>query len=89
MEKCEIIKEWYFNSEKALLIDGVRQVGKTTLIRSFFEENNIMFVEINLHDNQSALKVFNTSNDSKELLVKIIALQILKNQKSYCAPPFI
>ncbi|MGM9970630.1 MAG: ATP-binding protein, partial [Anaeroplasma sp.] len=70
----EIIKEWYFNSEKALLIDGARQVGKTTLIRSFFEENNIMFTEINLHDNQSALDAFNTSKDSKELLVKIIAL---------------
>ena len=70
----EIIKEWYFNSEKALLIDGARQVGKTTLIRSFFEENSIKFVEINLHDNQSALEAFNTSKDSKELLVKIIAL---------------
>ena len=57
-----------------VMVCGARQVGKTTLIRSFFEENSIKFVEINLHDNQSALEAFNTSKDSKELLVKIIAL---------------
>ena len=70
----EDIKQWYYNSEKALLVDGARQVGKTTLIRNFFNDNNIPFVEINLHDNQTALDAFNTSKDSKELLVKLIAL---------------
>ena len=34
----EYIKQWYYNSEKALLIDGARQVGKTTLIRNFFND---------------------------------------------------
>ena len=36
----EDIKQWYYNSEKALLVDGARQVGKTTLIRNFFNDNN-------------------------------------------------
>ena len=70
----EEIKHWYFNSDKALLVDGARQVGKTTLIEGFFDENHIPYVGINLQDNQTALDAFNTSKDSRELLVKLIAL---------------
>ena len=52
----EDIKQWYYNSEKALLVDGARQVGKTTLIRNFFNDNNIPFVEINLHDESFGMR---------------------------------
>ncbi len=29
------IKNWYENSSSALLIDGARQIGKTTIIQQF------------------------------------------------------
>lgn len=69
----EEIKNWYLNSNKALLIDGARQVGKTTLIKTFLKENNIDFIEFNLQDNKNVLEAFNTSSNSEELLIKLIA----------------
>ena len=44
----EEIKHWYFNSDKALLVDDARQAEKTTLIEGFFDENHIPYVGINL-----------------------------------------
>lgn len=33
------INEWYNNSKNALLIDGARQIGKTTTIQEFLKKN--------------------------------------------------
>ena len=44
------IKKWYnSNYNKALLVDGARQIGKTYLIRQFLKENSNSFVEFNLY----------------------------------------
>ena len=56
----EVLKEWYAREKKlALLIDGARQIGKTTLVRRFgreyYGEN---FVEINFIDTPSAKEIF-------------------------------
>ncbi len=55
------IEKWHEECETGLLIDGARQVGKTTTIREFLKENNIKYVEFNLLDNRLAKDAFDTS----------------------------
>lgn len=40
------IQNWIDSSDKALLIYGARQVGKTYLIREMLNRNNISYFEI-------------------------------------------
>lgn len=42
------ISEWIKNSNKALLIDGARQVGKTYIIRKVLQDEGCEYVEFNL-----------------------------------------
>ncbi len=42
------IEKWYKDSSCGLLIDGARQVGKTTAIREFLKNNCLRFSEFNL-----------------------------------------
>lgn len=68
------IQEWYQNSSTGLLIDGARQIGKTTIVETFLKDNKINFVEFNLLQNKLALEAFNTSTDEKQLMLKLSAL---------------
>lgn len=68
------IKEWYSNESTALLIDGARQIGKTTSIRDFIKNNHLDFIELNLLENKLALEAFNTSHDEKQLLLRISSI---------------
>ena len=67
------INDWYNNSKTALLIDGARQIGKTTTIQEFLKKNKKInnYIEINLIENKLALEAFNTSKDSEDLLLRI------------------
>ena len=55
----ELVK-WYKQEKKlALLIDGARQIGKTTLIRQFAKDYyGDNFVEINFINTPSAREIF-------------------------------
>lgn len=71
----ERLIEWK-GSNKALLVTGARQVGKTYIIREFLrreygEEN---FVEFNLLENELARQTIETSKTSDELLFRLSAL---------------
>lgn len=68
------VREWYNNSTSALLIDGARQIGKTTIIRAFLEESGKNYIELNLLDNHLALETFDTATDAKQLMLRISAL---------------
>ena len=68
------IETWYKNNDSSLLIDGARQIGKTTAIRMFLNDNNIDYVEINLLENKLALEAFNTSCDTEQLLIRLTSL---------------
>lgn len=68
------IQDWYKNSDSALLIDGARQVGKTTIIREFLKASKDDYIEINLLENSLALESFNNSTDASELLFKLSSL---------------
>ena len=65
------ILDWYKNSSSALLIDGARQIGKTTIIEEFLKTNNVDYLELNLIENKLALEAFNTSDNAKQLLLRI------------------
>ena len=43
----ETIEKWVDDGKKALLIDGARQVGKTTIIRECLQNKKVNFIELN------------------------------------------
>ena len=47
---------WKTSSEKAMLITGARQIGKSYAIREFAKQEYQTYVEINLYDNKAAQK---------------------------------
>ncbi len=70
------LNEWYNKSNKALLITGARQVGKTYIIREFLketiEEEN--YIEFNLFENEQIKDTIENSKTSKDLLFRLSAL---------------
>lgn len=67
---------WKVTSNKALLVTGARQVGKTYIIREFlkeeFGEDN--FIEFNLIENELAKTTIENSSNSEDLLFRLSAL---------------
>ncbi len=72
----ERLKKWYATSNRALMITGARQVGKTYIIRDFLKENidEEYYVEFNLIENESAKETIENSKTSKDLLFRLSAL---------------
>ena len=68
------ILSWYQSSNKALLIDGARQVGKTYLIREFAKSHCKNYIEINFYENKEARDLVNMATNSEEILLYISAL---------------
>lgn len=67
--KCEkSIIDWYRNSEKALLIKGARQVGKTHLIRRVLKELGCDIYEVNLIESPEAMEVLNVADNIDDLI---------------------
>ena len=67
----ERIQEWIDNSDKALLIYGARQVGKTYVIREVLKRNNISFFEINFQERDDILKVISDISNAEELSMRL------------------
>lgn len=66
--------EWKNTAKhKALCVVGARQVGKTTLIRKFAEENYANYVEINFIRTPKAKKIFSEDVDVDTLIINITA----------------
>lgn len=68
------IDEWYKSDSKALLIDGARQVGKTTSIENYLNDNKIEYVKFNLVTDNNAYEAFESSNNYNELMLKLSSL---------------
>ena len=64
------------NSNKAMLITGARQVGKTYIIREFLEEEygNDGYVEFNLFENKLVRETLKSSSSSDDFIFRISAL---------------
>ena len=67
----ERIQKWIDNSNKALLIYGARQVGKTYLIREMLKRNEITYCEYNLVEREDILEVLNTLKDANEIISRL------------------
>lgn len=74
--------QWYKNPRrKPLILRGARQVGKSTLVRNFAEEQNLDLIEINL-ERHPHLNVAFQSLDIKKILNELESISgksILKN----------
>ncbi len=57
--------------KKALLIDGARQIGKTTLIREFGKTHYDNFVEINFINTPSAKAIFSGDYSADEIISRL------------------
>ncbi len=70
------LKKWYLGSNKALMITGARQVGKTYIIREFLKENvdDGYYVEFNLFENDKVKETIENSKSSEDLLFRLSAL---------------
>ena len=65
------IKEWINNSNKALLVTGARQIGKTWLIRDEIDKSGYTRFEINFIDQPDMMEYLNAQVSAEEFLIKL------------------
>lgn len=65
------VREWLKNSNKALLVTGARQIGKTWLIRDEIDKSDYTRFEINFIDQPDMVQYLNTEMSAEEFLVKL------------------
>ena len=61
-------------TQQALMIMGARQVGKTTLVRSFAKGRYDTFAELNFLGNTQAVQTLKVATNADDLLLRISAL---------------
>lgn len=72
------IKNWYTRKKNALLVTGVRQAGKTHLIRKVLTDLKCNYIEINLIEMPEAVAVLKQVNTVDDL---ITGLSVLVKEK--------
>ena len=65
------INEWIKNSNKALLVTGARQIGKTWLIRDEIDKSGFKRFEINFIDQPDMVDYLNAQISAEDFLVKL------------------
>lgn len=65
------IMRWLQSSEKALLVYGVRQAGKTFIIRKCLEEAGSRFVEFNLIQQPDIVDILEKATGIDDLILKL------------------
>ncbi len=70
----ELVKWKNETVNKALLIKGARQVGKTTVVRQFARENYKNFIEINFEQMPLAKQAFEGNLDARTILINLSAM---------------
>jgi len=68
------IENWYMNSNKALLVKGARQVGKTHTIRETMRKLGCSIIEINLIENPLAIDVLRSVTTIDEFIMGLSTL---------------
>ena len=66
-----IIEEWLRSSDKALLVTGARQIGKTWLIREEIAKSGYRKFEVNFIDQPDLVDYLNAKMSADEFLVKL------------------
>jgi len=62
---------WIMSGEKALLIYGVRQAGKTYIIRACLEQSGCDYVEFNLIRQAEIVDILREANSIEDLILKL------------------
>ncbi len=70
----ERIKKWIATSDKALLVSGARQVGKTFIIRKCLGDTNANYLEINLLEQPDVVALMEKTQSVDDLIVNISAV---------------
>ena len=65
------IEKWIINSEKALLVYGVRQAGKTFIIRECLKRNACDYIEFNLINQHELVDILKNSTGIDDLILKL------------------
>ena len=65
------ISEWISNSNKALLVTGARQIGKTWLIRDEIDKSGFKRFEINFIDQPDMIDYLNAQMSAEDFLFKL------------------
>ena len=65
------IEKWVENSEKAILIYGVRQAGKTFIIRECLKRNECEYIEFNLINQPELVEILRDSTGIDDLILKL------------------
>ena len=60
--------------KKALVIKGLRQIGKTYSVREFAKENYKNVVYVNFKENESAKKIFDYDLNVNRIIIDLSAL---------------
>ena len=68
--ESSIIK-WIQKDTKALLIDGARQVGKTSVIRKVFEESGCEYIEFNLIKSPELINLLASSESVDDMITNL------------------
>lgn len=68
------IKHFFETQQKALLITGARQTGKTFVIRQYAKNVNKNLIEINFLENEMARKIMEGALNHQDILLRISAL---------------
>ena len=66
-----IIEEWLKRSDKALLVTGARQIGKTWLIKEEIAKSGYRKFEVNFIDQPDLVDYLNVKMSANEFLVKL------------------
>ena len=69
----DLLKDFFCNDKRALLVTGARQTGKTYSIRHVAKECFDVVVEINFVEHPEAIPLFSNINNAQELLLRISA----------------
>lgn len=69
----DYLDSFFKKTEKALLVDGARQVGKTFSIRDFGERNFKKTIEINFVKTPAATSIFKNTESAEDILLRISA----------------
>lgn len=74
------LENFYATTNKALLVTGARQVGKSYSIRQFGKTFK-KFVEINFVETPEAVQIFKSAKNSREILERLSILTNVKLEK--------
>lgn len=65
------LEKFFKHSNKALLLTGARQTGKTFSVRNFARSHFDTFIEVNFVDTPSLVKVFAQAKNSQDILLRL------------------